>query len=84
MELIRISNYAKKIDKSVTWVYKLAKAGKIEIVEIDGVKFVKEKQGKKQGKRQKIKSLKIKKCQCNLLIIKYLLVKRQKTRNFSK
>ena len=43
LELIRISNYAKKIDKSVTWVYKLAKAGKIEIVEIDGVKFVKEK-----------------------------------------
>lgn len=43
LELIRVSNYAKKIDKSVTWVYKLAKAGKIEIVEIDGVKFVKEK-----------------------------------------
>lgn len=44
LELIRVSNYAKKIDKSVTWVYKLAKAGKIEIVEIDGVKFVKEKE----------------------------------------
>lgn len=43
-ELIRVSNYAKKIDKSVTWVYKLAKTGKIEIVEIDGVKFVKEKE----------------------------------------
>lgn len=43
LELIRVSNYAKKIDKSVTWVYKLAKAGKIEIVQIDGVKFVKEK-----------------------------------------
>ena len=43
LELIRVSNYAKKIDKSVTWVYKLAKAGKIEIVEIDKVKFVKEK-----------------------------------------
>jgi len=42
--LQKISNYAKKIDKSVTWVYKLAKAGKIEIVEIDGVKFVKEKE----------------------------------------
>ena len=27
--LQKISNYAKKIDKSVTWVYKLAKAGKI-------------------------------------------------------
>ena len=42
--LQKISNYAKKINKSVTWVYKLAKAGKIEIVEIDGVKFVKEKE----------------------------------------
>lgn len=42
--LQKISNYAKKIDKSVTWVYKLAKARKIEIVEIDGVKFVKEKE----------------------------------------
>ena len=44
LDLIKVSNYAKKIDKSVTWVYKLAKAGKIEIVEIDGVKFVKEKE----------------------------------------
>ena len=42
--LQKISNYAKKIYKSVTWFYKLAKAGKIEIVEIDGVKFVKEKE----------------------------------------
>lgn len=42
--LQKVSNYAKKINKSVTWVYKLAKAGKIEIVEIDGVKFVKEKE----------------------------------------
>ena len=41
--LQKVSNYAKKINKSVTWVYKLAKAGKIEIVEIDKVKFVKEK-----------------------------------------
>ena len=41
--LQKVSNYAKKIDKSVTWIYKLAKAGKIEIVEIDGVKFVKKK-----------------------------------------
>jgi hypothetical protein len=44
LDLIKVSNYAKKINKSVTWVYKLAKAGKIEIVEIDGVKFVKEKE----------------------------------------
>jgi len=44
IDLIKVSNYAKKINKSPTWVYKLAKAGKIEIVEIDGVKFVKEKE----------------------------------------
>ena len=42
-DLIRVSTYAKKIDKSVTWVYKLAEKKDIEIIEIDGVKFVKEK-----------------------------------------
>jgi len=40
--LIRVSTYAKKINKSVTWVYKLAEANEIKIIEIDGVKFVKE------------------------------------------
>jgi len=39
--LVKISTYAKQIDKSVTWVYELAKSGKIKIVEIDKVKFVK-------------------------------------------
>ena len=43
-DLLKVSSYAKKIDKSVTWVYKLADEGvKIELVEIDGVKFVREK-----------------------------------------
>jgi len=41
--LLRVSSYAKKIGKSVTWVYKLAdKKEVIKLVEIDGVKFVKE------------------------------------------
>ena len=42
-DLIRVSTYAKKIDKSVTWVYKLAENKEIKIIEIDGVKFIKEK-----------------------------------------
>jgi hypothetical protein len=42
-DLIRVSTYAKKISKSVTWVYKLAENKEIKIIEIDGVKFIKEK-----------------------------------------
>ena len=42
--LLKVSTYAKKINKSVTWVYKLAEQGiDIELVTIDGVKFVREK-----------------------------------------
>ena len=39
--LMKISTYARKIKKSVQWVYSLEKQGKITIEEIDGVKFVK-------------------------------------------
>ena len=42
-DLLKVSSYAKKIDKSVTWVYKLAEAGEDKLVEIDGVKFIYEK-----------------------------------------
>jgi hypothetical protein len=42
-DLIRVSTYAKQINKSVTWVYKLAKNKEIKIVKIDGVKFVEPK-----------------------------------------
>jgi hypothetical protein len=44
-DLQRVSTYAKKIDKSVTWVYKLAddKSSDIELVVVDGIKFIKEK-----------------------------------------
>jgi len=42
-KLVKISTYAIKIRKSVTWVHKLAEKNEIEIVEIDGVKFVKTK-----------------------------------------
>ena len=38
--LVKISTYAKTKNKSVTWIYKLAEEKKIDIIEIDGVKFV--------------------------------------------
>lgn len=40
-DLVKVSTYAKKQDKSTTWVYLQAKENKVKIVEIDGVKFVK-------------------------------------------
>lgn len=39
--LIKVSTYAREINKSVDWVYKLIKAGKVNYVEIDGRKFIK-------------------------------------------
>jgi hypothetical protein len=39
-KLITIANYAKKIGKTPTWIYKLEKANKIQTTKIDGVKFV--------------------------------------------
>jgi len=39
-KLVRIKTYADSIEKSVTWVYKLAEKGEIRIKEIDGIKFV--------------------------------------------
>lgn len=42
--LVKISTHAKKINKSVTWVHKLIQKGELTLVEIDGVKFVKEKE----------------------------------------
>lgn len=42
-DLIKISTYAKQMGVSTTWVYKQAKQQLIEIVTIDGVKFVKPK-----------------------------------------
>lgn len=41
--LITVANYAKSKNVTPTWIYRLAKNGKVEIVEIDGVKFVKTK-----------------------------------------
>jgi len=40
-KLLKISSYARKINKSVQYVYQLSNMGKIEVVVIDGVKFVK-------------------------------------------
>ena len=42
-DYVRVSTYAKKIQKSVTWVYKLIENGSLVLLEVDGVKFVKER-----------------------------------------
>jgi hypothetical protein len=39
-DLMTVRNYANKIGKTSQWVYRLGEQKKIEIVEIDGVKFV--------------------------------------------
>jgi len=39
-KLVTFSTYGKRMGFSRQWVYILAKEGKIEVVEIDGVKFV--------------------------------------------
>lgn len=41
LDLKKISTYARELKKSTTWVYQQAKADKLKIVNIDGVKFVK-------------------------------------------
>lgn len=52
-DLLKVSSYAKKINKSVTWVYKLAEEGiEIDLVTIDGVKFVREKSYVFAGKKK--------------------------------
>lgn len=40
-DLVKVSTYAKNNNKSTTWIYEQAKEGKIKLVIIDGVKFVK-------------------------------------------
>ena len=39
-QLVKISTYAKSIDKSVQWVYKLIESNEVKCVIIDGVKFI--------------------------------------------
>jgi hypothetical protein len=39
-KLVTFSNYGRVIGKSRQWVYELANQGKIQTIEIDGVKFV--------------------------------------------
>ena len=39
-QLVRVSTYAKQIDKSVQWVYELIKEDKVKVIIIDGVKFI--------------------------------------------
>lgn len=41
---VKVSTYAKKIGKSVTWIYKMITKNDLTLLEVDGVKFVKEKE----------------------------------------
>ena len=40
-KLKTIRNYALMVGKTPGWIYKLGESGKLKIIEIDGVKFVK-------------------------------------------
>jgi len=40
-DLVKVSTYAFNNKKSTTWIYQQAREGKIKLVIIDGVKFVK-------------------------------------------
>lgn len=40
-DLLKVSSFAIKQGKSTTWVYDQIKEGKLKLVEIDGVKFIK-------------------------------------------
>jgi len=40
--LITVANYAKKIGKSVQWVYELIRNNEVKCVNIDGKKFIAE------------------------------------------
>ena len=39
-KLIKVSTYARRIDKSIQWVYKLIEEKKVKCKIIDGVKFI--------------------------------------------
>ena len=47
-DLVKVSTYAKSIDKSATWVRTLIKENKIKSVRIDGVDFIISKKWKKK------------------------------------
>jgi hypothetical protein len=39
-KLVKVSTYARMINKSPVWVYKLIESNNLKSVEIDGVKFI--------------------------------------------
>ena len=43
-KLLTVRNYANKVGKTVAWIYRLGERKEIDIIEIDGVKFVKVKE----------------------------------------
>lgn len=40
-DLVKVSTYASNKKKSTTWVYDQIKEGKVKLIVIDGVKFIK-------------------------------------------
>ena len=39
--LVKVKTYADKIQRSVTWVYKLVQNKELTLIKIDGVNFIK-------------------------------------------
>lgn len=39
--LVKISTYAKEINKTVAWVYRLIETNRVKMIKIDGVNFIK-------------------------------------------
>ena len=42
-DLTKISTYARDLKVSVTWINKLANEGKLDLIVIDGIRFIKTK-----------------------------------------
>jgi hypothetical protein len=44
-DYVRVSTFAKQKEQSVTWIYKMIEKGEVDLLTVDGVKFVREKKG---------------------------------------
>lgn len=50
-DLVKVSTYAAERGISVSMVYKMIHQGKVELVEIDGVKFIRRSVGNNEEKK---------------------------------
>ncbi len=39
-KLVKLSTYAKMVNKSRSWIYKAVESGTVRAIDIDGVKFI--------------------------------------------